>query len=80
MKATIELDNDLYLRAKIAAATRGRKIKELVAEGLQRVLDDSPAAQSPGHFSGYWNNYFGLVKDERWEEPAPASPEKREEW
>jgi hypothetical protein len=82
MKATIELDNDLYRRAKIAAATRGRKIRELVAEGLQRVLSDSeaPAAQRPGHFSGYWNNYFGVVKGEKWEEPAPASAEKREEW
>ena len=82
MKATIELDNDLYRRAKIAAATRGRKIKELVAEGLKRVLDDSPlpAARRPGHFSGYWNNYFGLVKGEKWEEPVSASPEKREEW
>ena len=53
-----------------------------MAEGLQRVLDDSqdPAAQRPGHFSGYWNNYFGVVKGEKWEEPAPASAEKREEW
>ena len=82
MKATIELDNDLYHRAKIAAATRGRKIRELVAEGLQRVLDDSqvPAPRKPGHFSGYWSNYFGLVKGEKWEEPAASSPENREEW
>ena len=82
MKATIEIENDLYRRAKIAAATRGRKIKELVAEGLQRVLDDSPpaAAQRPGYFSGYWNNYFGLVKGEKWEEPVSGSSEKREEW
>jgi len=82
MKATIELDNDLYRRAKIAAATRGRKIKDLVAEGLQRVLDDprSPAAQKPGHFSGYWKDYFGLVRGEKWEEPVSASTEKREEW
>ncbi|MEI6279993.1 MAG: hypothetical protein WCQ16_11530 [Verrucomicrobiae bacterium] len=83
MKATMELDNDLYRRAKVAAALRGRKIRELVAEGLRRVLEDSPGpapAQKDGHFSGYWDRYFGVVKGEKWENPASQSPEKREEW
>jgi len=82
MKATIEIENDLYRRARIAAATRGRKIKELVAEGLRRVLDDpqTPQAQSAGHFSGYWGNYFGQAKGEKWETPASQPNEKREEW
>ena len=33
-------------------------------------------------FSGgsrYWDNYFGVVKGEGWDEPASASTEKREE-
>jgi hypothetical protein len=38
MKATIEIPDDLYREAKIAAATRGTKIKDLVAEGLRLVL------------------------------------------
>jgi len=83
MKATIELDNDLYRRAKVAAALRGRKIKELVAEGLRRVLEDSqvPAIpQASGHFSGYWDRYFGVVKGEKWAKPTSLPAEKREAW
>ncbi len=39
MKTTVELPDDLYRRAKAAAALRGRKFKELVEEGLRRVLE-----------------------------------------
>jgi hypothetical protein len=38
MKATIDIPDELYREAKIAAATRGTKIKDLVAEGLRLVL------------------------------------------
>ena len=38
MKATIEIDDDLYRQVKAAAALRGRKVKDLVAEGLRTVL------------------------------------------
>jgi hypothetical protein len=38
MKATIELDDELYRQLKTAAASRGAKIKELVAEGVRLVL------------------------------------------
>ncbi len=39
MKTTIEVSNDLYRRAKAEAALRGRKLKELVEEGLRLVLE-----------------------------------------
>jgi len=39
MKATIELDDALYRQLKAAAALQGRKVKELVAEGVRRVLE-----------------------------------------
>jgi hypothetical protein len=39
MKMTIEVSDDLYRRAKAEAALRGRKLKDLVAEGLRLVLD-----------------------------------------
>ena len=38
MKTTIELPDELYRRAKAQAALNGRKLKDLVEEGLRRVL------------------------------------------
>ncbi len=38
VKATVEIDDDLYREAKAVAALSGRKIKDLVAEGLRKVL------------------------------------------
>ena len=39
MKATIEFDAALYRRLKIEAAKRGRTVRDLVAEGVRRVLE-----------------------------------------
>jgi len=39
MKTTIEVSDDLYRRAKSEAALRGRKLKDLVEEGLRLVLE-----------------------------------------
>jgi len=39
MKTTVELPDPLYRQAKAEAALRGRKLKDLVEEGLRRVLD-----------------------------------------
>lgn len=39
MKATIDLDEALYRRLKAAAAMQGRRVKDLVADGIQRVLE-----------------------------------------
>jgi hypothetical protein len=39
MKTTVEVSDDLYRRAKSEAALRGRKLKDLIEEGLQLVLE-----------------------------------------
>ena len=39
MKTTFDLPDDLYRRAKAEAALRGRKLKDLVEEGLRSVLE-----------------------------------------
>jgi len=39
MKTTIELPDELYRRAKAAAALRGCKLKDLVEEGLRLALE-----------------------------------------
>jgi hypothetical protein len=38
MKTTIELPDDLYRRAKAEAALHGRKLKDIVEEGLRLAL------------------------------------------
>ncbi len=47
MKTTVELPDDLARRVKAAAALRGRKLKDLVAEGLRLVLEAPASAASP---------------------------------
>jgi predicted component of type VI protein secretion system len=39
MKTTVEVSDDLYRRAKAEAALRGRRLKDLVEEGLRLVLE-----------------------------------------
>ena len=46
MKTTVDLPDELYRRAKAEAALGGQKFRELVAEGLARVLE-MPAEQRP---------------------------------
>jgi hypothetical protein len=41
MKTTVEVPDDLYRRAKSEAALRGRKLKDLIEEGLRLVLEAS---------------------------------------
>ena len=47
MKTTVELPDDLARRIKAEAALRGRKLKDLVAEGLRLVLEAPESAGSP---------------------------------
>ena len=47
MKTTVEVPDDLYRRAKAEAALRGRKLKDLIEEGLRLVLDTQPKSHPP---------------------------------
>jgi hypothetical protein len=60
MRSTFDLPDDLVKRAKIAAIKRGSTLRDLVAEGLRRVLKDqapperrrmteAPVKLPPGH-------------------------------
>lgn len=44
MKTTVELSDELYRRAKVAAAAQGRRLKDLVEEGLELVLEEPRGA------------------------------------
>ena len=45
MRSTFDLPDDLLKRAKIAAVKRGSTLRDLVAEGLRRLLAEQPAPE-----------------------------------
>ncbi len=45
MKTTVDLSDELFRRVKAEAALRGRKLKDLVEEGLHLVLESPRSAQ-----------------------------------
>jgi hypothetical protein len=45
MRSTFDLPDSLVKRAKIAAVKRGATLRDLVAEGLRRVLSDEQYVQ-----------------------------------
>ena len=47
MKTTVEVPDELFRRAKAEAALRGRKLRDLVEEGLRLVLEAPPARRHP---------------------------------
>jgi hypothetical protein len=59
MKTTVEVSDDLYRRAKSEAALRGRKLKDLVEEGLRLVLDTPSAKASRPKLAGLMKNVGG---------------------
>ena len=48
MRTTVDLPDDLFRRAKAEAALRGRKLKDLIEEGLRAVVDQTPPGDEPG--------------------------------
>ena len=64
MKTTVDLPEDLLRRAKSSAALQGRKLRELVQEGLERVLNESapPTGLVPGPSAfDLMQDGFGIV-------------------
>jgi len=61
MKTTIEVSDELYRRAKAEAALRGRKLKDLVAEGLRLVLETPRETQGRQSLSALMKRARGTV-------------------
>jgi hypothetical protein len=61
MKMTVEMPDDLYRRAKAEAALRGRKLKDLVEEGLRRVLDAPRETSSRPRLAELMKDALGVV-------------------
>ncbi len=61
MKTTVEVPDDLYRRAKAEAALRGRKLKDLVEEGLRLVLEASPKTHRKPSLAGLMKRARGSI-------------------
>jgi len=61
MKTTVELPDDLYRRAKAEAALRGRKLRDLVEEGLRLVLEAPRKSRRHPSLAGLMKRARGVV-------------------
>jgi len=61
MKTTVEVPDDLYRRAKAEAALRGRKLKDLIEEGLRLVLEAPRKRRRPPSLAGLMRRARGIV-------------------
>lgn len=61
MKMTVEVSDDLYRRAKSEAALSGRKLKDLVEEGLRLALKAPGAAASLPNLADLMKDACGSV-------------------
>lgn len=61
MKTTVEVPDDLYRRAKAEAALRGRKLRDLVEEGLRLVLEAPHVTRRQPNLAGLMKRARGVV-------------------
>jgi hypothetical protein len=61
MKTTVEVPDDLYRRAKAEAALRGRKLKDLIEEGLRLVLEAPSRRRKPPSLAGLTKRARGMI-------------------
>ncbi len=62
MKTTVELPDPLYRQAKAEAALRGRKLKDLIEEGLRLVLDLPPGKTRQPDLAGLMKEALGVIE------------------
>jgi hypothetical protein len=74
MRTTVDIPDELFRRAKSEAALRGRKLKDLVEEGLRVVLEKekTPAESDkkplrrrprPGSLHDLMQDLCGIIED-----------------
>ena len=62
MKMTVELPDAIYRQAKAEAALRGRKLKDLIEEGLRLILDAPSATAASRSLAGLMEPSRGVVE------------------
>jgi hypothetical protein len=83
MRTTVDIPDELFRRAKSEAALRGRKLKDLVEEGLRLVLEKHklpttaekkpPVKPRPGSLHEKMQDFCGIFDDS----PADLSTNKK---
>lgn len=72
MRTTVDIPDELLRRAKSEAALRGRRLKDLVEEGLRLVLEkeeapgsarEQPKQPRPGSLHEALQDLCGIIKD-----------------
>ncbi len=61
MKTTVEVPDDLYRQAKAEAALRGRKLKDVIEEGLRLVLEAPRKTRRSRSLTGLTKRARGMV-------------------
>ena len=61
MKTTVEMPEELYRRAKALAALQGRRLKDLIEEGLHRVIASPHQQELPASLAELARNARGVV-------------------
>ena len=61
MKTTVEVPDELYRRAKAEAALRGRKLRDLVEEGLRLVLEAPRKTRRRRSLAGLTRRARGMI-------------------
>ena len=62
MKTTVELPDAIYRQAKAEAASRGRKLKDLIEEGLRLVLRVPPPTANRRELGDLMRHARGVVE------------------
>lgn len=78
MKTTLEIDDELYREAKVHASLTGRKMKDLVTEGLRLAL--RPEARASGTASAAASRKLAacFAEADKLMQAAPRGPIARE--
>ena len=61
VRTNVDLPEDLLRRAKAKAALDGRKLRNLIEEGLRRVLEPNYRVSKPGSLYKIMKKYAGVA-------------------
>jgi negative regulator of replication initiation len=78
MKTTLEIDDELYREAKAHASLTGRKMKDLVTEGLRLALRAETKATGPASAVAVRNLAACFAEADKLMKTAPRGPIARE--